>query len=113
MKIVTTPVRHKGQHVGDVEVPVYDTLEEIVEAHKETEIVELFNKQLKVQLQGKLRAKNSEASAGTKKALRQKAFNLLTNDEVAQYAGDFEGLSEFLTSPEMVARVEAAENGEG
>ena len=109
MKTENSEVKHKGVIVATIEVPVYDTLDEIIAAHDEATIVDMFNKQYKIALQAKARNKFTEART-SKKAMRIKAFNLLTNEELARFAGDFVALEAFLESQEMMKRLEAAES---
>ena len=96
----------KQVKVGEVTVDIYETLEELTANVKEEVILATFNKQNVIRLQGNERAKHQEARAGKTKR-RGLAYNLLSQDELVQYAGNFAALQEFLDSDEMQARVDA------
>jgi len=104
MRTVTKAVHHKGRHVGDVDVPVYETVDELIAAESEQTILNMFNKQNAIRLQANERAKHTEGRMGKQKR-RELAFNLLSADEIAQFSGNMAGLQEYLDSEEMQRRV--------
>lgn len=106
MKSDLTKVMHKKEVVGEIDVPVYENLTELMENETEAQIVTLFNKMNKIRLQAAERVKHTEGRIGKGKA-RASAFNLLTTEEIVRYAGKFEDLQKFLDSEEMQARVAA------
>lgn len=108
MQQVTKSVKTKGKTVGHVEVPQYESVEELVEHECEAEIIRLFNKMKVIDEQAKLRNQFSEGRT-TKKALMKAAYNLLTVDEISKFEGDFDALQRFLQSDEMKQRVDAAQ----
>jgi hypothetical protein len=104
MKTLTTAVCHKAKKVGEVDVPVYESMEELIAGETQESILAMFNKANKIRIQGNERAKHAEGRTGKTK-LRTLAFNLLTSDEVAKFAGDFAALQAFLDGADMQARV--------
>lgn len=107
MRTELASVAHKGRKVGETEVVIYDSLEELIANEKPEQILNLFNKANKIRLQANERAKHAEGKA-SKTKLRTVAFNLLTPEEIARYAGNFEALQTFLDSEEMQERVKQA-----
>ncbi len=105
MKKVMSIVYHKKQKVGEVEIPVYDTLEELLQSEKPEVIVARFNKGNKITLQGNVRSKG-HSTKGKKEQLKQLAFKLLTSDEIVSFAGRYNELEAYLVSDEMQARVQ-------
>jgi hypothetical protein len=113
MKAKKVQVRTKGKVVSEIEVPVYATLDEIMEAENATKIVKMFNKANIIELQNEERNKYSGTKAGKLKR-RRAAFNLLKAAEIAQFEGDMDKLIEYLESAEMQNRAdeELARTGE-
>jgi len=95
--------------VSEVEVPVYETIDELLEHESEEHILNMFNKQNIIRLQGNERAKFKTTRAGKAKR-RMLAFNTLTPEEISRFAGDFEGLQAYLDSPEVQARIADSES---
>ena len=113
MKEVAKKVRHKGKVVSEVNVPVYDTVDEILNSEPSERIVAVFNNGNHVRIMGNERAKFSGTKTGKKKRL-QLAFNCLSVDELMSCAQDSGKLNQLLESDEVQARVDAmlAESGE-
>lgn len=105
MKETTQKVRHKSEVVGEVTVPVYETMEELMEKESAERILSMFNKQNCVRIAGNERAKHTEGRAGKKKRA-QIAFNLLTSEELAAATGDYDALQALLESEDVQARVD-------
>ena len=57
MKTENSEVKHKGVIVATIEVPVYDTLDEIIAVTMRLTIVDMFHKAYKIALQAKARNK--------------------------------------------------------
>lgn len=91
--------------VGTVTVKIWENIDELIANEKPEIILGLFNKANVIRLQGNERAKHQDAKAGKTKR-RGLAYNLLSQDELVQYAGNFAGLQEFLDSDEMQVRVD-------
>ncbi len=96
----------KQVKVGEVTCDIYEDMDELTANVKPETILGLFNKANVIRLQGNERAKHQDAKAGKTKR-RGLAYNLLTQDELVQFAGDFAGLQAFLDSDELQARVDA------
>ena len=96
----------KQVKVGEITCDIYENIDELIANVKPETILGLFNKANVIRLQGNERAKHQEARAGKTKR-RGLAYNLLSQDELVRFAGDFAGLQEFLDSDEMQARVDA------
>lgn len=112
MRTITTDVNHKGRKVGSVDIPVYESIEELLDAESPEMILAMFNKANKIRIQGNERAKHTDARVG-KQRRRALAYKLISTEELANYAGDFMALQAFLDSPEIQARVDQAiEKGE-
>ncbi len=92
--------------VATVDVDIYENIDELIANVKPEVILGMFNKANVIRLQGNERAKHQDKVAGKTKR-RGLAYNLLSQDELVQYAGDFAGLQAFLDSDEMQARVDA------
>ena len=106
MKTEVTAVAHKGQKVGEVSVVIYESIAELTANETESQILNLFNKMNKIRIQANERVKHAEGRIGKQK-VRSMAFNLLTPDEISQYAGNFDALQKFLDSDEMSERVKS------
>ncbi|KKL28674.1 hypothetical protein LCGC14_2372780 [marine sediment metagenome] len=106
MKTETSKVRHKTEIVAEIEIPIYENLDELMAAVAGEVIVEKFNKANKIDLQAAARAPFSEKKTG--KARRAAiGFDLLTTDEIIKFAGNHAGLQEYLDSPEMAEKIDA------
>ncbi len=106
MKTEPSKVRHKGEVVSEIEIPIYENLDELMAAVAGEVIVEKFNKANKIDLQAAARAPFSEKKTG--KARRAAiGFDLLTTDEIIKFAGNHAGLQEYLDSPEMADKIDA------
>jgi len=104
MKTVLSKVRHKGQVVAEIDIPIYETFDELMAAVAGNVIVDKFNKANKIDLQAAARSPFSE-KAGKQKRIAI-AFDLLTTDEIISYVGNHAGLVQFMDSPEMQARID-------
>ena len=104
MKETRKPVRTKGKIVSEVDVPVYDSVEEIINSEPSERIVAVFNNGNAVRIMGNERAKFSGVRTGKKKRM-QIAFGLLTTEEMMSVAGDGAALESLLESDEIQARV--------
>ena len=106
MKTVTKKVRTKGKVVSEIDLPVYESVDEIMGSEPADRIVAVFNNGNHVRLMGNERAKFSGTRTGKKKRLRL-AFNCLTTEELMQVAGDDAKFEALLESDEIQARVDA------
>ena len=100
----TVPVSHKGNKVADINVPVYENVDELMAAESVEKILSMFNKANIIRMQANERSKHTEGKMGKMKT-RGLAFKLLTPDEISQFAGDFAALNTFLDSEDMANRV--------
>ncbi len=106
MKTEPSKVRHKGEVVSEIEVLIYENLDELMAAVAGEVIVEKFNKANKIDLQAAARAPFSEKKTG--KARRAAiGVDLLTTEEIIKFAGNHAGLQEYLDSPEMADKIDA------
>lgn len=99
-------VRHKGEVVSEVNVPVYATFDELVNSEKQERIVSVFNNGNAVRIMGNERAKFSGTRTGKKKRL-QMAFNCVSVEELMAVQGNADALNALLESEEVQARVDA------
>lgn len=104
MKTETSKVRHKGEIVAEIDIPTYENFDELMAAVAGDVIVDKFNKANKIDLQAQARAPFSEKAGKSKRTAI--GFDLLTTDEIVEYAGNFAGLQAFLQGPEMAARID-------
>lgn len=97
MKAGTHPVyiRTKGadgkkvrESVGLAEFPIYDAVDECVEAQGDAKTLELLNAQIRTNALNNLRALKRPGGAPSKTALRAKALPLISPDEWVAIAGD-------------------------
>ncbi len=105
MKTVTKKVRHKTKVVAEIDVPVYDNVQEIVDSEPDERIIAVFNNGNHVRLMGNERAKHSGVRTG-KKLRNRIAFETLTIDEIMSCQGDGVKLEQLLDSPEIQARID-------
>lgn len=105
MKTEMCKVRHKSQVVAEIEIPEYESLEELTGAVAADVIVEKFNKANKIDLQAAARSPFSEKKAG-KQRRAAVGFDLLTTEEIQNFVGNHAGLMEFMESPEMQVRID-------
>ena len=106
METKVSKVQHKGEVVAEIEIPIYENLDELMAAVSGEVIVDKFNKANKIDLQAAARAPFSEKKAGKAKRAAV-GFDLLTTDEIVSFAGNHAGLQTFLQSPEMATRIDA------
>jgi hypothetical protein len=100
MIIEQSKVKTKGKVVGTINIDIYDTMEEAVNALTPELALKLLNKANKVRLQGEERNRH-KAGRGTKDALRAAAFKLMTTEEITAFGGDYKAMQAHLDSPEM------------
>ncbi len=81
MRTETSEVKTKGKVVGSVEVNIYETIDELVEAIDAKTILEFFNKSNKIAAQASERQKHTPGRIG-KTVIRKAAFNLCTSEEI-------------------------------
>ncbi len=112
MKTETKKVRHGGKVVDTASIPVYENINELVESESDERILSMFNKANCVRLMGNIRAQHTPTRVGKGKMF-DLAFNSLTPEEAASFAGDVEGLREFLESDEVAERVQEIIKDEG
>ena len=84
-------VKSKGAVVGTVTVPIYETIEELIDDVDHPIILAMFNKANIIDLQAKERNAHAPAKLGKGKKLRL-CMNKLTADEMMSCAGDFDAL---------------------
>ena len=108
MQTVTKEVKTKGAVVAEVEIPIYENLDELIEAVDEKVIVERFNHANTIAIMGTERQKHTPTKMGKTKKMRL-AFNMLTPEEAMSAAGDYDKLQELLESklPEVEAQLAA------
>lgn len=110
MKNVVAEVRHKSNVVGNVNVPVYENIDELRANVSDAEIVKLFNKMNKIEIQAAERNKHSTEKGG-KKLRKETAFAIAASDDTLrqrlQQCVTIEQLDAFLFSDELQALVDA------
>lgn len=110
MKTETRKVRTGGNVVGEVEVPVYENIDELIAAEDEATILSQFNKANAVRLQGNERAKHTLARVGKGKRF-EIGFNLLPtvlDKAVIEGAiGNIDAMKKLVASDEVQIAVDA------
>lgn len=90
--------------VGEVEVPVYETTDELLENEDVSRVLSMFNKQNAVRIMGNERAKHTLARVGKGKRF-EIGYNLLwqtlTPEEANECVGNIEKLKEVMASDVM------------
>lgn len=112
MKEVPTAVKSKSKKVAEIIVNQYETLQEMVDALGEDEVLSLANRQHKQDVCNTERAKYRPSTV-TKKNLRRIAYSLCSKErnpelfeQLQQHQGDFEALTAFLDSLADLAKAE-------
>lgn len=105
MKTEMKKVRHKGQVVDEIEVPIYETMDELRAGVADAVVVDLFNKANVIALQATARSPYSEKKVGKQKR-QSVGFDLLTTEEIMSFAGNHAGLLAFLDTPDMQQRID-------
>ena len=104
MKTETKKVRTGGNVVGEVDIPVYETVVELTEKEDESRILGMFNKQNAVRIMGNERAKHTLARVGKGKRF-DIAYNLLWDildpEEAQEVLGNVEKLKEVINSDKV------------
>lgn len=120
MKSNEIEVKTKGVVIATVDVPTYETIDEVLESLEEVKILSLVNRQNKADLTNKARADRREKSAGKGKRY-ETAINVLATLEFEdgetgldkmnacmQAEVPKEALDELLSSVEVQAAVDEA-----
>ncbi len=109
----TKEVKLDSKVVETIQIPVYDNLEEIVDALGDVKVLALANRQNKAELSNQSRAKHTPSKAGKKKLLTL-AYQLCDKDsnpenyeKMVGLIGDYDAMQSFLTSllPEVERRL--------
>jgi len=106
MKVTKKEVSSKGKVVGTVEVEQAECmadLMQLIETHGEKEIIDLVNSQMLTNAMNKMRAEKS--GKPTREALLNKAYALMTAEELQDVAGNPSGMAELIER--KVAQVKA------
>lgn len=106
MKTDTKEVKTKGKVVATIDIPIYESLDELMESVDEKVIIERFNNANTIALMGAERQKHQPTKMGKSKKMAM-AFNLLTPEEAMSCAGDYAKLQELLETklPEVEAQL--------
>ena len=112
MQVETKNVRYDRKIVGQVDVPVYENLEELTGAEEADYIVSQFNKGNTITLMGIERNKHKPKTLGKQKRIWI-ALNLLTEEELMSVRGDEDALQALVMSDKIQARVDAKIAEEG
>ncbi len=121
MKTEDVEVKMKGQVVATVTVPTYETLEEVLDALEEAQVLNLVNRQNKSDITNKARADKREKSVGKGKRY-ETAINILAtltfengetgldrlNACIALGPGAKDAMDKLLNSDEVQAAVDDA-----
>jgi len=105
IKKVRTKVGGETKVVSEISVPIYESVEELINSESEERIVSVFNKGNHIRIMGNERIKFSEGKKSVK-ALRNAAFNLLTTEELMSVAQDAAKLEALLDSAVIQKRVQ-------
>ncbi len=95
--------------VGEVQVPVYENVDELVKNEDAGRILGMFNKQNAVRIMGNERAKHTMTKIGKGKRF-EIAYNLLrdilTPEELGEVIGNIEKLKEVIASERVQKAVD-------
>lgn len=105
MREETSDVKSKTKVVGQVTVNIYETVDELVANVDEKVILDMFNKANKIAAQAKERQAHAPTKLGKGKKFAM-CMNLLSVEEMATCAGDFDAMSELAMT--KMPEVEAA-----
>ena len=109
MKEEVKKVRTGGSVVGEATVPVYETVDELVETEDPARILSMFNKQNAVRIMGNERAKHTLARIGKGKRF-EIGYNLLWTvldpEEANECIGNMEKLKETMASEKMQTAID-------
>jgi len=97
MKEVTKDVILKKKVVDTITVKQYETMDELLEHEPETLIVEYFNKQKVTKEMNTARSAKTPRGGG-KKLMRQKAFNLCSQEELLACLNDYDQMQALIDS---------------
>ena len=117
MRTVTKPVStgKPRKVVGEVDIPVYDTIDELIENEDEAIILSLFNQQNAVRLMGNERAKHTMGRIGKGRRF-EIAYNLLrdvvSEEEFMEAIGNIETLKSLIASDKVQLAVDEYIAGE-
>lgn len=105
MKSETKKVRTGGNVVGEVEVPTYENLDELIEKEDESRILSCFNNGNAVRIMGNERAKHTLSRIGKTKRF-EIGYELLTEDEQKEIIGSIDKLKEVINRDEVQKRID-------
>ena len=105
MKSVIKNVKYDGKLVGSVNIPLYETLQELSDSESTEHILNMFNKGNTINLQRIERDKHKPASTG-KQARTFIGMSLLTTEEAQACCMDPEKLKELIDSTEVQDRID-------
>jgi endonuclease IV len=106
VKQVKLRIKGKTEVVGSCTVPIYDSVEELIEKESIENILAQFNKGNTITLMGIERNKHKPQTAGKQKRMMI-GLSLITTEEFQNLAGDPDAIKEFVESPEVQARIDA------
>ncbi|KKL68760.1 hypothetical protein LCGC14_2121780 [marine sediment metagenome] len=97
--------------VGQVDVPIYESTDELIASEDEERILTMFNNANRVRIMGNERAKHQLKSVGKNKRF-ELGYELLTDDELRECVSSIETLKAKINSQELQDRIDAyiAEN---
>ena len=106
----TKKVRTGGKVVGEVGIPVYDTVDELIGAEEESRIIAMFNNGNAVRIMGNERAKHTMAKVGKQRRF-EIGYNLLRevfeSEELGDIIGNIEKLKGAIASEKMQTAIDA------
>jgi len=106
MKTESVEVKLKGKVVDVVDVPIYETVDELAGDIKEEEILQLINRQLRTDLCNKKRGEHRESAPGKTKRYNM-AFNVFPSVTFSDGSTGLQKLTEIAQLPEESKRKEA------
>jgi len=106
MKTEMKKVRTGGNIVSEIEVPIYENVDEIAENEDAGRILAMFNNANVIRLMGNERAKFQPQRAGKQRRF-ELGYNVLTADEAMSVTGDIQALKELIESDEIQERIDA------
>lgn len=105
MKNVLKKVKYGGKEVGSVNVPIYETIDELANNEAAESILARFNQGNAIFLMGQERNKHKPATVG-KRNRAFIGFNVLTQEEIASCKGDPTALRNLIESEAVQARID-------
>lgn len=108
MQNVEKDVKLGGNIVGTVNVPIYDTVDELIDAEDDSRILACFNGGNKIRIMTAERTIHQDKPLSKQKKLML-GLAALTTDELQQVAGDMDAMQDLALSDDVQSRIATPE----